>query len=96
MSPWQLVGELGIYTEEQIEDMTWAECVEILEAEYQNMENRFNNMVEIERMLQFLDIQEVTTRDRRRMVRENSNYQSKIFTVLKVVTCTQQVSQVVM
>ena len=62
MSPWQLVGELGIYTEEQIEDMTWAECVEILEAEYQNMENRFNNMVEIERMLQFLDIQEVTTK----------------------------------
>ena len=26
------------------------------------MENRFNNMVEIERMLQFLDIQEVTTK----------------------------------
>ena len=34
MSPWQLVRELGIYTEEQIEDMTWAECVEILTAEY--------------------------------------------------------------
>ena len=34
MSPWQLVAELGIYTEEQIEDMTWAEGVEILTAEY--------------------------------------------------------------
>ena len=30
MSPWELVRELGIYTEEQIEDMRWAECVEIL------------------------------------------------------------------
>jgi len=30
MSPWELVKKLGIYTEEQIEDMTWAECVEIL------------------------------------------------------------------
>ena len=34
MSPWQLVAELGIYTEEQIEEMTWAECVEILTTEY--------------------------------------------------------------
>ena len=34
MSPLQLVKELGIYTDEQIEDMTWAECVEILEQEY--------------------------------------------------------------
>ena len=34
MSPWKLVAELGIYTEEQIEYMTWAECVEILTAEY--------------------------------------------------------------
>ena len=34
MSPWELVRELGIYTEEQIEDMTWGECVEILTAEY--------------------------------------------------------------
>ena len=33
MSPWQLVAQLGIYTDEQIEEMTWAECVEILEAE---------------------------------------------------------------
>tara|TARA_R100001443_G_scaffold26011_1_gene39140 strand:- start:498 stop:602 length:105 start_codon:yes stop_codon:yes gene_type:complete len=33
MSPWQLVEELGIYTDEQIEDMTWAECVEILNQE---------------------------------------------------------------
>jgi hypothetical protein len=33
MSPWEMVKELGIYTEEQIEDMTWAECVEILTAE---------------------------------------------------------------
>ena len=30
MSPWQMVAALGIYTDEQIEDMTWAECVEIL------------------------------------------------------------------
>ena len=30
MNPWELVKELGIYTEEQIEEMTWAECVEIL------------------------------------------------------------------
>jgi hypothetical protein len=29
-----MVKELGIYTEEQIEEMTWAECVEILTAEY--------------------------------------------------------------
>ena len=34
MSPWEMVKELGIYTEEQIEDMTWAECVEILTSEY--------------------------------------------------------------
>tara|TARA_R100000908_G_scaffold24531_1_gene10715 strand:- start:231 stop:335 length:105 start_codon:yes stop_codon:yes gene_type:complete len=34
MSPWQLVAELGMYTEEQIEEMTWAECVEILTAEH--------------------------------------------------------------
>ena len=34
MSPWQLVAELGIYTEEQIEDMPWAECVEILTEQY--------------------------------------------------------------
>jgi len=33
MSPWEMVKELGIYTEEQIEEMTWAECVEILTAE---------------------------------------------------------------
>jgi hypothetical protein len=30
MNPWKLVKELGIYTKEQIEDMTWAECIEIL------------------------------------------------------------------
>ena len=30
MSPWQLVAELGIYTEEQIDEMTWAECAEII------------------------------------------------------------------
>jgi hypothetical protein len=29
-----MVKKLGIYTEEQIEDMTWAECVEILTSEY--------------------------------------------------------------
>ena len=34
MSPWQLVAELGIYTEEQIEEMTWAECLEILTEQY--------------------------------------------------------------
>ena len=34
MSPWELVRELGIYTEEQIEDMTWAECLEILTEQY--------------------------------------------------------------
>jgi hypothetical protein len=34
MNPWELVRELGIYTEEQIEDMTWAECIEILTYEY--------------------------------------------------------------
>ena len=33
MSPWQLVSELGIYTEEQIDEMTWAECVEIINQE---------------------------------------------------------------
>ena len=30
MSPWQMVAALGIYTDEQIDEMTWAECVEIL------------------------------------------------------------------
>ena len=84
MSPWQLVGELGIYTEEQIEDMTWAECVEILEAEYQNMENRFNNMVEIERMLQFLDIQEVTTKRQKK----NGTREFKTILALKALRCT--------
>ena len=34
MSPWQLVAELGIYTKEQIEEITWAECVEILTEQY--------------------------------------------------------------
>ena len=34
MSPWQLVAELGIYTEEQIEELTWAECIEILTEQY--------------------------------------------------------------
>jgi len=34
MSPWQLVAELGIYTEEQVEEMTWAECAEILTEQY--------------------------------------------------------------
>ena len=34
MSPWQLVAELGIYTEKQIEEMTWAECTEILTEQY--------------------------------------------------------------
>jgi len=28
-----MVKKLGIYTDEQIEEMTWAECVEILTAE---------------------------------------------------------------
>ena len=32
MSPWQMVAALGIYTDEQIDNMTWAECVEILES----------------------------------------------------------------
>jgi len=26
-----MVAALGIYTDEQIDEMTWAECVEILE-----------------------------------------------------------------
>ena len=34
MSPWELVAELGIYTEEQIEEMTWEECVGILTEQY--------------------------------------------------------------
>jgi hypothetical protein len=33
MSPWQMVAELGIYTEEQVEEMTLAECAEILNQE---------------------------------------------------------------
>jgi len=33
MSPWEMVAELGIYTNEQIDEMTWAECEEILEQE---------------------------------------------------------------
>ena len=31
MSPWQMVAALGIYTDEQIDEMTWAACVEIIE-----------------------------------------------------------------
>jgi hypothetical protein len=34
MSPWDMVAELGIYTDEQIDEMTWAECTEILTAEH--------------------------------------------------------------
>ena len=30
MSPWDMVGALGIYTDEQIDEMTWAECEEII------------------------------------------------------------------
>ena len=33
MSPWQMVAELGIYTEGQVEEMTLAECAEILNQE---------------------------------------------------------------
>ena len=33
MSPWQMVAALGIYTEEQVDEMTWAECVEIINQE---------------------------------------------------------------
>ena len=33
MSPWQMVAALDIYTKEQIEEMTWAECVEIINQE---------------------------------------------------------------
>jgi fructose-1,6-bisphosphatase/inositol monophosphatase family enzyme len=33
MSPWDMVAALGIYTDEQIDEMTWAECVEILNQE---------------------------------------------------------------
>ena len=31
MSPWDMVAALGIYTDEQIDEMTWAECVEIID-----------------------------------------------------------------
>ena len=30
MSPWDMVAELGVYTDQQIDEMTWAECEEIL------------------------------------------------------------------
>jgi hypothetical protein len=30
MSPWDMVAELGIYTDEQIDEMTLAECEEII------------------------------------------------------------------
>ena len=30
MSPWDMVAALGIYTDEQIDEMTWAECCEII------------------------------------------------------------------
>ena len=33
MSPWDMVAALGIYTDEQIDEMTWAECEEILSQE---------------------------------------------------------------
>ena len=33
MSPWDMVAALGIYTDEQIDEMTWAECEEIINQE---------------------------------------------------------------
>ncbi len=33
MSPWDMVAELGIYTEEQIDEMLLCECEEILRQE---------------------------------------------------------------
>ena len=45
MGPWELVAALGIYTEEQIEEMTWAECIEILTAENQSMKCKCNNII---------------------------------------------------
>ena len=33
MSPWDMVSALGIYTDEQIDEMTWAECEEVLSQE---------------------------------------------------------------
>ena len=33
MSPWDMVAALGIYTDQQIDEMTGAECEEILEQE---------------------------------------------------------------
>ena len=30
MSPWDMVAELGTYTDQQIDEMTWAECEEII------------------------------------------------------------------
>jgi len=35
MSPWEIVAAIAghIYTQEQIDEMTWAECAEIIEQE---------------------------------------------------------------
>ena len=35
MSPWEIVKQIAghIYTDEQIDEMTWAECVEIINQE---------------------------------------------------------------
>ena len=33
MSPWEMVAELGIYTNEQIDEMTWAACEEMIKQE---------------------------------------------------------------
>ena len=30
MSLWDMVAELGIYTDQQIDEMSWAECEEII------------------------------------------------------------------
>ena len=39
------------------------------------MKKQYNNFVEVERMLQFLDIQEVATKRQKKMVHVNLSYQ---------------------
>ena len=45
MSPWEIVKQIAghIYTDEQIDEMTWAECAEIISQKEKNYVKRIKN-----------------------------------------------------
>ena len=47
MSPWDMVAALGIYTDEQIDEMTWAECEEILNQGLERINNNTETYKEV-------------------------------------------------